>query len=172
MLRKIILKKLASVEKQLGESVDYLRHVVRVSLPAFFKFTKILPISNYRKSLPAEAYHVARIVATRDEDCGACVQIEVNSARQSGINKDILQAVLTETPEDLPEELANVYRFAEAVVKATSEDEPLRRRIRDAYGEEGLVELSLAIASCRFFPIMKRTLGYSKSCKLVEIEYE
>jgi hypothetical protein len=33
---------------------------------------------------------------------------------------------------------------------------------------EGLVELALAIASARVFPIAKRALGYATSCTLVD----
>jgi len=110
-------------------------------------------------------------VATRDEDCGACVQIELNLARKAGVARDTLESVMEETPQRLPSDLANVYQFTEAVVKATGEEEGLRQRLRERYGEEGLVELSLAMASCRFFPIMKRTLGYSKSCRVTRFDY-
>jgi hypothetical protein len=63
-----------------------------------------------------------------------------------------------------------VYRFAEAVVTASPDADALRPRVAEHFGEEGLVELALAIASSRFFPIVKRTLGYARSCSLVTIE--
>lgn len=169
MLRKLILRKLASEERKLGESVDYVRHILRVSLRAFFKFIKIMPFASYRRTLPADACAVAQLVATRDEDCGTCVQIGVNVALRDGVPADVLQAVIDERPDALPEPLADVYRFTESVVKADGNDEPLRDRVRRHYGDEGLVELSLAIAGCRVFPIVKRTLGYATSCRLVEI---
>ena len=40
----------------------------------------------------------------------------------------------------------------------------------ELYGDRGLVELALAIASCRVFPITKRALGYGTSCAAVTIE--
>jgi len=170
MIRALILKKLDSVEKHIGGSLDYLRHVVRVSLRAFFKFAKIMPLAEYRRQLPAGPYHVARIVATRDEDCGTCVQIEVNAAKRSGVPVEVLAAVLERRPGDLPDELADIYRFAESVVEATGQESEFRERIRHRYGEEALVELALAIAACRVFPITKRALGYATSCSEVEIE--
>ena len=170
MLKWMIRKKLDSVERRLGVSVDYLRHLLGVSLSAFFKFTKIMPIAAYRRVLPREAAHVARIVAVRDEDCGTCLQVAVNISVQEGVPRHTLQAVLDSRPEMLPEPLADVYRFTEAVVRSSPEADKLRDRIRRHYGDAGLVELALAIASSRFFPIVKRTLGFATSCAEVQVK--
>ena len=74
MIRKFIRSRLTKEERRLGVSLDYLRHILRISLSAFFKFAKIMPMATYRKALPADAYYVARLVATKHEDCGSCVQ--------------------------------------------------------------------------------------------------
>ena len=55
-------------EKKLGESVDYLHHVVDVSPSAFLRFASILPFANSRKVLPKDAWFVAQIVALKRED--------------------------------------------------------------------------------------------------------
>ena len=81
MVRRMILKRLDSAERELDGSMDYLRYVLNVSLRAFFKFAEIWPLSEYRRVLPAALYHVARIVAVRHEDCGTCGQIEVDLAK-------------------------------------------------------------------------------------------
>ena len=171
MLKPIILKLLAREERKLGASLDYVRHILSTSLRAFFKFGKVLPLSEYRRVLPVDAHFTARLVATRDEDCGSCVQIEVNLARKAGMSAALLKSVLAQQPDDLPLDLANVYRFAQAVVEAR-DDEDLRQKMRERYGEEGLVELALAMAVCRLFPVVKRTLGYAKSCSLVEVSID
>lgn len=169
MLRRIIFWNLAAQEKKLGESIEYVRHIVRVSLPAFFRLAMFFPFAAYRRRLPVAPLHVARIVATRDEDCGTCVQIEVNVARKDGIAAEIIRAVLDDRPQDLPEDLADVYHFSKGVVEATYGEGALRERIRARYGEEGLIELAFAIASCRVFPVTKRALGYAVSCSRVEV---
>lgn len=169
MLRAFILKRLDAAERELGESVDYLRYMVNTSLRAFLKFSKVLSVSRYRRVLPPAPWHVAQIVATRDEDCGPCVQIAVNVARKSGIDPQHIRATVEGRPDDLPDELADVYRFTQAVVTASGEDADLRKAIRGRYGDEGLVELALAIASCRVYPITKRALGYATSCSAVEV---
>ncbi|HEX8181090.1 MAG TPA: hypothetical protein VF525_16200, partial [Pyrinomonadaceae bacterium] len=122
-----------------------------------------------RRRLPAAPYHVARLVATRHEDCGACVQIEVNLARKSHVPVAVLRAVLNDRADELPPDLADVYHFARAVVAA--EDQPeLRERLRAHYGAEAFVELALGIAAARVFPTTKRALGYATSCALVEVQ--
>ena len=170
MMRNLILKRLDKEERSLGESLDYVRHIVRSSLPAFFKFALFTPLSQHRHKLPSTPYRIARIIATQDEDCGTCVQIEVNLARKEGVPSDVIRTVLNNRPEDLTPELAEVYRFTKAVVEASGEEEDLRQRIRERYGEEGLVELALGIAAARVFPVTKRALGYATSCALVEIK--
>jgi len=170
MIRNLILKQLAREERSLGESLDYVRHILRTSLPAFFKFALFTPLSQHRRKLPPTPYRVARIVATRDEDCGTCVQIEVNLARRDGVPDDVIHAVLNDRHEDLIPELSEIYRFTKAVVEATGHEEELRQRIRERYGEEGLVELALGMAAARVFPVTKRALGYATSCALVEIK--
>ena len=169
MLRRLILSRITAGEKQLGVPLDYCRFIVRVSLRAFFKFAKFLAVDEYRRVLPPGPCYIARIVAVRDEDCGTCVQIAVNQAKKAGVPLEQLRAVLNGKPDGLPEELRDVYRFAEAVVTRRGEADALRERMRLRYGDEGLVELALAIASCRTFPVTKRVLGYAVSCSDVAV---
>lgn len=42
-------------------------------------------------------------------------------------------------------------------------------KVKTLYAEEGVVELALAMAAARFFPVTKRALGYAVSCKRVEV---
>jgi alkylhydroperoxidase family enzyme len=169
MLRRFILGRIAAAEKDLGVPLEYCRYIVRVSLRAFFKFAKFLAVDEYRRVLPPAPFHVARIVAVRDADCGSCVQIAVNQAKKAGLPAETLRAVLDGKLDDLPEEVRDAYRFAEAVVTANGEEDALRERIRLRYGDEGLIEMALAIAACRVFPMVKRTLGYAVSCSAVAV---
>ena len=169
MLRRFLLSRIAAAEKDLGVSLEYCRYIARVSLRASFKFAKFLAVDEYRRVLPAGPCYVARIVAVRDEDCGTCVQIAVNQAKKAGVPATQLQAVLDGRVADLPEELQDAYRFAEAVVTRSGDEETLRERIRLRYGDEGLIEMALAIATCRVFPVTKRALGYAVSCSKVAV---
>jgi alkylhydroperoxidase family enzyme len=169
MLRSFILGRIAAAEKELGVSLEYCRFILRVSLRASFKFAKFLAVDEYRRVLPPGPLYVARIAAVRDEDCGTCVQIAVNQAKKAGVAPEILRAVLDRNLDGLPEELGDAYRFAEAVVTRNGDENALRERIRLRYGDEALIEMALAIASCRVFPITKRALGYAVSCSAVPV---
>jgi alkylhydroperoxidase family enzyme len=166
MLKRFILSRIGAAEKDLGVSLEYCRFILRVSLRATLKFAKFLAVDEYRRVLPPGPCYVARIVAVRDEDCGSCVQIAVNQAKKAGVSKEVLSAVLDGDLENLTDDLADAYRFAEAVVTQNGEEMAPRERIRARYGDEGLIEMALAIASCRVFPITKRALGYAVSCSL------
>ena len=63
-----------------------------------------------------------------------------------------------------------MYRFTEAVVRKNGDEGDWRERLRERYGDEGIVELSLGIALARVFPTTKRALGYATHCHLVEVE--
>jgi hypothetical protein len=168
MLRWFLRRKLDTEEKKLGESMDYLRHIVDVSPGAFLRFASIMPFANCRRLLPKEAWFSAQIITLQHEDCGPCLQIAVNVARQQGVSTDLIQVVLDRRYGDLPDEIADVCAFAKSVVEG-GDEETLRDKIRTRYGNGALIELSFAIASARIPPTVKRVLGYAKSCRVVEI---
>jgi len=170
LLKALIERRIDVGARDLGGSMDYMKDILRTSFPAFRRFAKIFAIADYRGELPADAYHVARIVAARDEDCGTCVQIEINMARKAGVPREVLQAVVAAHPDALPIPLAAVYRFVEAVVRSTGEDDALREVVVSHYGRTGLVEIALAIGASRFLPITKRTLGYATACSVVSVK--
>jgi len=170
MIRPLILSGLKRWEMKLGVSVEYLRHICRTSLRLFFKFLKFSSFAQHRRVVPPGPYFVASIVATRLEDCGTCVQIAVTLARQEGVDAEHLRHVLDSRPDQLPEELAEAYHFADSVLSGSPEQETWRERIRARYGDEGLIEMAYGLAASRVFPTVKRALGYAQSCSLVPVK--
>ncbi len=126
------------------------------------KVAMMSPLGNHRRRLPKDAFHLARLATTLTADCGACVRITLNMAAQEGSSSDS-HAGLRRELGTLPPELADAFTFAEAVARGQDDPEG-RERIRTFFGEEGLVELSLAIASSMVFPRLKRALGHAESC--------
>ena len=171
MLRRLIRHRLDAEAASLGASMDYAHHLADVSLVALLKFALFLPLARHRKACPSVPYHVARLVAVRAEGCGTCVQIECNLARQAGVPPDVLRAVLNDQPDYLPAPLADVYRFASALAVQRNDPE-IRERLRAAYGDESVAELALAMAAARFFPAVKRALGYATPCTYVNLDGE
>ncbi len=170
MLRWLIHRRLDAEAKKLGESVDYLHHMVDVSPGAFLRFCCIMPFANSRKVLPRDAWFVSQIVALQDADCGPCLQITVNLARQNGVDPALLHAALDGNCHELPPEMVDVFQFTRAVINSTGDEDALRETLRRRYGDRGMIELSYAIASSRIPPIVKRCLGYAKSCSAMSVE--
>jgi alkylhydroperoxidase family enzyme len=169
MLLKLVLNRLDAAERKLGEPLDYLRHMARVSLGGFFKFAA-LPVAGWtNKHLPADVYYTALIAAARYEDCGPCVQTVVNLALGDGVPAGTVRAIVERRLATDDPDLDEVYRFATAVAEGSGQEDDLREAMRARYGEAGLVELSLAIVRGRVYPTLKRGLGYATSCSLVEV---
>ena len=160
---------------------ERIKNGARLIAPLHYVKSMLLMLCNhecYKANLRAltqlilylEPYFVAVIVASRDEDCGTCVQIGITQAKKAGVDTEILQHVIDRRTDLLSDELSEVYRFTEAVVSSTGEEDEIRESLRERYGDAGLIELSFAIAACRVFPITKRSLGYAKSCSLVDLQ--
>jgi hypothetical protein len=156
-------------EEQLGESLDWMRHILRRSLAAFRKVVRFMPMADHRARAPKDVWHVARIAAIRHEDCGPCLQIIVNEAVHDGVPPTVVRAALSNDAAALGPRLDLARRFAMAVASHAEESEDLRRQLVAEIGEDALVDLALTIAGVRVYPTIKRALGYAKSCKLVEI---
>ncbi|MEM1056831.1 MAG: carboxymuconolactone decarboxylase family protein [Bacteroidota bacterium] len=168
MLRALLRRQLDSAEQKLGAPVDYLRFVAEHDPVAAVKFGLLQPATAHRKTLPAEVYHAARIAATQTADCGTCVQIEVNAAREAGVSAEAVRAVLAGTASG--EAVQDAIAFARQTARHEDPGEDLRERIVARYGERGLVEVSLAVTTALAYPTMKRALGFATACSLVEVE--
>lgn len=172
MLRSLVHKQIDAAEARLGVSTDYLRYLADHNLPAFLKFALLQPATTHRQHLPAEPYHAACLVTTLHEDCGTCVQIEVNLAQQAGVDAAVLQAVLRRDTEALSPETQQVVAYVQAVLAEQVAPDDLQQTLVATYGEAGFTELALAITMARVYPTMKRALGFAKSCTLVQVELE
>ncbi len=166
MIRWLCEKRLRAMEYEQGIPLAYLRQVLRVSPPHFLRLMKMMPLARFRRAVPPEAYHLARIVTASHEDCGTCLQMEVHLAKQAGVSAAALNLILDENPCSLSPDLAEVFFFAEAVTTGNGAEDEWREAILRRYGEVGLVELSLAIAVCRMVPTVLHAMGYAAPCVL------
>lgn len=128
VIRWFLERRLRAVERTQGISLAYLRGMLRVSPPHFLAFMKVMPLARFRRALPAEAYHLARIVTARHEDCGTWMTMEVHLATRAGVSAALIHTILDEAPCALPSDLAEVYfshrLWRPAVVKRISGARP------------------------------------------------
>jgi alkylhydroperoxidase family enzyme len=165
MISRLFDHAITKQEQALGVTLDYLREIAKVSKAGLLKLALLGPLGNHRKRLPKAAFHLARIVATQEEDCGACVQIAVNLALRDGVPLQYLRSTLERHYGELPGFLQEVCEFAESVSKGWDHPDA-RAKINERFGAEGLTELAFAIAAARVFPTIKRAMGYAQSCSV------
>jgi hypothetical protein len=158
------------IERKMRGSNDALHFIIDTSVGAFVDFLLFARMATSRRSLPKEAYHLARIVATQAVDCGACVQSTVNIALSDGVRPEWLRAALDRRPEALPAELKDVYEFVDHLLRNTYQEDELREVLRRRYGDRALVDLAFAIAAAQVSPYTKKVLGFAKSCSKVQVE--
>jgi hypothetical protein len=159
-------------ERRLRVPADYLGQLGGTSFSGFLKFLLILPVAAHRRRSAPALVHAVRIAATRSEDCGPCVQIAVNAAIDDGVEAETIRAILNRNHDRMPEEVALALRFAEGVLARDGSEEQARDDIARQLGHEVVTELSLAIATARVFPSLKRGLGFARSCALVKVVVE
>lgn len=168
MLPRLLERKIAGRERELGVKLDCLRHIARHA-PGEVSRLDLLEPPRLRGRLPAEVFHLARLQVALVEDCRTCVQVELNLARRNGVAPELLRAVISQYLEDLPADLADVVRFAWISAQPGGNGDEVRERLRDRFGEEGMVELALAVATARLLPTLQRSLGYTGSCATVPL---
>lgn len=133
------------------------------------KFNNFLPLSSHIEKLSPEDYWVAKLATMQVEDCGECLQLNVRMAIEAGVSKDLVRSVV-DGGDTLPENLKDVYRYAQSIARHEQPDDRVLERIEARYDKGSLLEFGLCIASARVFPTIKRAVGYGKSCSLIEIE--
>ena len=169
MLARLLERPFAALEERLGASVDYLREMARTSASAFFRFLLFQPLAAYRKEATPDEMAVARLVATREEDCGTCLQMSVNVALGEGADPGVVRAVLDGHRDALADDLVRVWDFAEAVARAEPSATERSAALRERRGDAVVLDLSLAVATARVYPTVKRGLGYAVACERVAV---
>jgi hypothetical protein len=145
-----------------------MRELLDTSPSGYQKFDNTMPLVSHRELLSADVYWVAKLAAMRTEDCGACLQLNVRMALEAGVDRDVVTSV-TSNAENLAPELRDVFDFATYVTNNNLGEQSLIERIGLRFDKGQLLELGICVATAKLFPTIKRALGYTKACSLIEI---
>ncbi|WP_300295558.1 hypothetical protein [Ferrovibrio sp.] len=167
---KLIEQRVAASEQYLGVRMDYMREIGRIAPVLLAKFGAIAGLSRQDVTAPAEALHFATLGAVQVDDCGECVQIHVNLALKDGIAPAHLQAALDNRLTDLPPLQALALRFGRAAAENDPALETLAEQLQRQLGRRAMFDLAIALGLARFYPVLKRALGYAKSCSLIRLK--
>ena len=170
MSRWLLTKLLEWSKSQIGDvEMDYAYHLRDVAPGRLWRFSMIKVVEGGRKFTPPGVYHAAGMAAAMVEDCGPCVQIHVNLALKDGVDAEVLRALAARRLDKVPADVALGFSFGDAVAHGVMADE-WRDQIRTKWGEQAVIELAFTIATARFYPAVKRGMGYAHTCERVVID--
>jgi hypothetical protein len=155
--------------KRYGYDTSYLDMLLRESPAAFFKFAPVMKASRHREVVPIEASFAAGLTGAKAEDCGPCAQLVVDMALEAGIPKDQIEAVVRRDVRAMSDSVVLAFRFADAVVRRSPDEDEHREAVRAQWGEKGVIDLAFALQMGRVFPMMKAALGYAKECRRISV---
>ncbi len=158
-------------ERHLGVSLDYLREIAAHAPAAFRLLGSVSQLNQALAPADRHAIHMAALGAAMHDDCGTCVQIHINLARQDGLPEDVLRRAVMGEAGTLPPALATPFRFGEAVAANDPEMDALRETLEADYGKRAVIEMAIAIGFARFYPTIKRALGHAKSCAVLRFDF-
>jgi AhpD family alkylhydroperoxidase len=169
MLRALLTWMMKQGEKVIGKvDMDYAYHLRDVAPWRLVRFAFIKVVEGPRKITSPEVYHAVGLAAAMVEDCGPCVQIHVNLAMREKVPAELLRNLVARKLDQAPEDVAIAFAYGEKVSRGEPADEE-RDALRAKWGEKGLIELAFAAAVARFYPGLKRGLGYAHTCERVVI---
>ena len=169
LLDWIARRQMAAFEKKYGYDMGYARDLLGFSKLAFWKFARLMPLGQHREGVPKASWHAVKIIGARSEDCGPCVQLVVDMAREDGVPDAVVRAVLRDDLAALDADTALACRYAQAVVARDAESLALRDEVLQRFGPTALASLALALTASRMFPMAKAALGHGHACLRVKV---
>jgi len=153
-----------------GYDVSYIEMLLNESPSAFFKFAPLMKASRHREVVPVAASFAAKIAGALAEDCGPCTQLVVDMALEAGMPKGEIEAVLRRDPHAMSDTTRLAFRFADAVVRRSAEEDEFRDAVRAQWGLKGVIDLTMALQMGRMYPMIKAGLGFARECRRVTVD--
>lgn len=156
-------------ERRLGEDMSWMRDVRAVGGGVMRRLFGFYRFAGFRRRAPVDLLFLTRLGAIMAEDCGPCTRITVKIAKIAGVAPDLLRAGL-DGGNGLPDDAAAAYRFGHAIAASDPAADELGAAIEARHGRNVRTELAIAAATARFYPAMKRGLGYARACSLTRFD--
>ena len=143
MIGWLVRRKLRARGRDFHDDMTYARDIFDASPRAFWKFSRILGLSEHREDVPLDAWFAAKLAATLSEDCGPCTQLVVTMAERQGRTPATLRAILAGDFDSMSPEAALGYRFTKAVLaRDIPKSDCLRAEIVTRWGRKALISLA------------------------------
>lgn len=159
---------LSAMDRLTDGDAGYAREMARAPGRPFERFKHFMPLSAHRHAAPRDLVAAARLGAAMIEDCGPCVMITARAALADGVAPELVNAMLQ---GDLPEgDLRLGLTFGRAIAELAPSASTLVDEIEARFGRTTRLELSLAAATARVYPAIKRGLGLTRSCAITALQ--
>lgn len=170
MFRWLYTLWLNKFERDWDYDVSYMRTILEECGPAALApMQSAAKISAYRRDVPPDVYSTAALLATRNGDCGPCLQLGVRMAQQAGVSNETIRAVLAGDRHAMPEAVQFAYDYTKGVLARDGWEVAAREELRKRYGPRAIVSLSYAIAMGGFYPAFKYALGVGHACQRIRV---
>jgi len=164
MIKWALRKAISKFERAWNYDGSYMRDIIDASPGAAWRFSQAAALGQFRRDVPIEPWYAAGIIAVRQEDCGPCTQLGVAMAERAGVSPAVLRAVLADSPDAMPPDVALVWKFTRATLAHDAAADEYREAIVKRWGRLGLISLAFAITAARIYPTVKYALGHGKTC--------
>ena len=158
-----------TAERTIGEDASWMRDVSALGWRAFQRLMGFYRFAGYRRRAPLDLLTLARLGAIMAEDCGPCTRIVFKVGRRAGVPVELLRAGLG-GGAGLTGDADLAYRFGRAVSASEAEAGELGDAIEARFGRGVRTEMAMGVAAARFYPAMKRGLGYARACELTPFD--
>jgi alkylhydroperoxidase family enzyme len=149
----------------LGDTAAYLDEISRTGGFATEALQHAMPLTAHRYHAPGDLVNMAALGAVRTEDCGPCVEVMRYYSLRDGMDADRIQNALEGRPSSEDDALA--FEFGAAIARGDlSRSAELGDRVETAFGKAARTEMTLAAASNRLYPAIKRGLGLASACAI------
>ena len=149
--------------------VSYLEQILETAPEAYEGFMALTELARQRQAVPPQAFYAAKLLGALEEDCGPCIQLVVDMAREAGIAPAQIASVVTRDPEAMTPDTLLGFWFAESLLGRSPEADSAREAVRSRWGTAGVIDLTLGLQIGRIFPMVKTGLGFGKTCQRIKL---
>ena len=152
--------------------VSYMLYLLDHSDHGFAAINHITDIHSSLSHVSFNAGFTARLMGLKQEDCGPCLQLTIHMAREVNMAVEQISAVLKGDESAMDNDVALAYRFAASVLAQSPDADQHRSQIQEKWGDQGVIELTLALHVVRLYPQIKRALGFDSTCQHLQVGQE
>lgn len=167
MIQSFLKSSIRRFGKRYDYDTSFMTYVVDASAGAGLRLPALQFFAGFTG--PASAGPIwagAMLASTLDGDCGPCVQLVFDMAVEAGAPAAKLILCLEGRAAEAGE-VGRGFRFAQAAISGDPAADEMRDEIEAEHGRNAVVAVSIASASGRIYPVLKRGLGFGKSCSNV-----